>query len=582
MSKINNTLYIAFRITEDDAERDIFPTFPEGGMADDGDFGALIHGALDAHVVADLDTLESGDDIFGGDEGALSVATDPTVKAFTIAAYTDSECVNGLASNMVFFVLPSSVGNRYDGAVCFDGYYYIFQHIGTLNHVVEHSEDDKTALDVERWVNDVREAARCAAYSPFAYFRLLSSEYDRDIYKFGEEPYGSMIKLSLGEDQSAPCIITMPEMASYQVDGEDYLFHAAYIEVGTALTNLLNIDTGFNIELTRLYEMGVVKIRDNLWMEALNDGEAPPEELGDYWWNQPNLVEMQKMLAKPDGFATWVSSIGADNLTYYSYLRHSDGMEVLYTCSLFKGRKRLVSFTLSPFDVNGGARWMGELQDMLRKSVSDDFTVYHAGEKEDNWDLAIPERLECHDLFAFAPRPPLMPAKGYSVGAVIFETDNERKGLSNDAFVTPKPLSSFTDIMSPNQIDVDGVVLPPLKLPMVEVDTQRGKILYIDFAYINDVIQQALEHDVALSDHESLYKWFVLETGLLEEGTACANGSIVILDMQKDEFYNYATSHLSFANQHGVTQDWIAKYNALFPGLNARAPRFAPFLNMEA
>ena len=82
---------------------------------------------------------------------------------------------------------------------------------------------------------------------------------------------------------------------------------------------------------------------------------------------------------------------------------------------------------------------------------------------------------------------------------------------------------------------------------------------------------------MALSDHESLYKWFVLETSLLEEGTACANGSIVILDMQKDDFYNYATSHLSFANQHGVTQDWVAKYNALFPGLNARAPRFAPF-----
>ena len=87
MSKINNTLYIAFRITEDDAERDIFPTFPEGKMDDEGDFGALIHGALDTHVVADLDTLESGDGIFGGDEGALSVATDSTVKAFTIAAY---------------------------------------------------------------------------------------------------------------------------------------------------------------------------------------------------------------------------------------------------------------------------------------------------------------------------------------------------------------------------------------------------------------------------------------------------------------------------------------------------------------
>ena len=122
------------------------------------------------------------------------------------------------------------------------------------------------------------------SHSPFAYFRLLSSEYDRDIYKFGEEPYGSMIKLSLVKIV-CPCIITMPEMASYQFDGEDCLFHAAYIEVGT-VTNLLNIDTGFNIELTRLYEMGVVKIRDNLWMEALNDGEAPLKSWGHWKTNR--------------------------------------------------------------------------------------------------------------------------------------------------------------------------------------------------------------------------------------------------------------------------------------------------------
>ena len=45
-------------------------------MADDGDFGALIHGALDTHVVADLD-IRVRHDIFGGDEGLFRM-TDST------------------------------------------------------------------------------------------------------------------------------------------------------------------------------------------------------------------------------------------------------------------------------------------------------------------------------------------------------------------------------------------------------------------------------------------------------------------------------------------------------------------------
>ena len=52
--------------------------------------------------------------------------------------------------------------------------------------------------------------------------------------------------------------------------------------------------------------------------------------------------------------------------------------------------------------------------------------------------------------------------------------------------------------------------------------------------------------------------------------------------MQKDMFFDYANAYLGFVDRDGTSEEWIAGYNRLFPGLNTKTPFFVPYLNMDA
>ena len=69
---------------------------------------------------------------------------------------------------------------------------------------------------------------------------------------------------------------------------------------------------------------------------------------------------------------------------------------------------------------------------------------------------------------------------------------------------------------------------------------------------------------------------------MLEGSTMCIIGSVVIFDMQKDMFFDYANAYLGFVDRDGTSEEWIAGYNRLFPGLNTKTPFFVPYLNMDA
>lgn len=585
------SLYACYRFLVEDVDSGHYPAPPVKNDVEvlDGSADELLYDAMTNADIVNLDALYHQEEICEeGDRGYLSMTASKPV-SFTLTHYADCEFENTLNANIIFLLLPEKTLDKYNKETFSDdAYNYTLEHLGSITSVnfvddwdCENNDDHKFS-EIERWVDDIRKAARKAAFSPYAYFRILNNDYEGDIATYAEEAGEVKIHLSRKNDDPASYTITMPEMAGHIYNGDEYLFHVAYVNIKESLADMLGLDGTAYVELTHSYEMGVVKVQDNLWIEALNDDTVPAYELGDYWWNQHGMAELKLMMARPGGFAEWMSSIGADNLTYYSYLRHSDGMETLYSFSAFKGRRRLASFTLTPFDLDAGAKWVEGIQDAMRNAGLTGFTVYHAGEKEENWDLNIPARAEAHSVYCFSPAPPVMPAKGYSIGVVALEPDCERNGMLTNAFVTPKSLSQFPGILAPNEVQADGVILPPLKLPLVKKETEKGTILHLDFDFINNVIKQAAEDGVSIDQHDAIYKRFALETGMLEGSTMCIIGSVVIFDMQKDMFFDYANAYLGFVDRDGTSEEWIAGYNRLFPGLNTKTPFFVPYLNMDA
>lgn len=129
----------------------------------------------------------------------------------------------------------------------------------------------------------------------------------------------------------------MFEMVGYIYNGDEYFFYVVYVNIKESFVDMLGLEGIVYVEFIYSYEMGVVKVQDNFWIEVFNDDIVLVYEFGDYWWNQYGMVELKLMMVCFGGFVEWMFFIGVDNLMYYFYFCYSDGMEILYLFFVFKG-----------------------------------------------------------------------------------------------------------------------------------------------------------------------------------------------------------------------------------------------------
>lgn len=530
---------------------------------------AIIKDALSKHRIFNLNLCEMGE--FEEVEPEQKQQSDSAPFSMSIIGYAECNLEVILSPNIKLLFLPESNLGQHENFCFEDDSYMYFTHSSTLIPL----NDDKT-LDSESLISAVKGGIEGFLTAPLGYLRLLNGEYDGDPTKYSEDfCYDPQIKVIKNSDTF---LVKPPSFVRYGHGSDDQYLLEAHASLRERVSDILGVPTEkVDIEVLSDGELEPVMLTKNVWLEALIIPGLKKQSGSPYWWNHKDWPALKEQLSTSEGFAKWLADQGADNISYYSFLRGEDGMEVMYACQVFKGRKSLCSFIVTPFDFDAGADWIDSLNTLMSENNFDDISISHAGEKEFDWDTKMV--LE-EDIISFGcPSSPPMPLSGFSLGFVIVKVNEEEGKPSGVPYLNAQPLSNFPSWLSVKDFVQDnenlhipaanGIVLPPLP---VRVNSD-GQTLNTKSVY--DIITQAFEDSYSIKEPKELHTYIRNELSM--DPSPFVWTSIIISDIKDQEYLDDCLSFMSFVKTHGLSENWIREYKSLFPSMDLEPVFFVPY-----
>lgn len=531
---------------------------------------AIIKDALRKHRIFNLGMCETGEfeDTLGQEE-----QSDTSPFFMSIIGYADCNLEVILSPNVKLFFLPEGNMGLHDNLCFKDDSHMYFIHSSTLIPL----NDDKT-LNCESLIDAVKGKMEEFLTSPLGYLRLLNSEYDGDPTKYNNDySYEPQIQVTKNDDKF---LVKPPSFVRYGYCSDDQDMLEAHASLRERISDMLDAPIEkVDIEMLSEGELEPVMLTQNVWLEALTAPSFKKQSESPYWWNHKNWPALKEQLSTSEGFAKWLADLNADNITYYSFLRSEDGMEVMYACQVFKGRKSLCSFVVTPFDFSAGANWIDSLSTLMSENNFDDISVSHAGEKEFDWDTKM--MLE-GDIISFGcPSFPPMPLNGFSLGFVMVKVNEEEGKPSGVPYLNAQPLSNFPSWLSVKDFigednenlhtpAANGIVLSPLPVRL----NSDGETLNTKSVY--QIITQAFEDSYSIKEPKELHAYIRNELNM--DPNPYVWTSIIISDIKDQEYLDDCLSFISFVNVLGFSESWIREYKSLFPSMALEPVIFVPHI----
>lgn len=402
-----------------------------------------------------------------------------------------------LFSNIALLLLPESEGKDVSGTYYFSEDLLItlskvgqIAAFGTYDEVVtafdDEEQDDTLFTSLELIYSQIREAM----FSKLPTLRLFMLEDEWDtVHHYATECLNSPISFMYENDL---LIATIPSFISYQHAMYDEEFRLAYYDIKTSLSDFFDIEPNrIRIKLNFDYEMLGFQVGTDVWIESLV--EDTPEKVFDknnrFWWCNSDIKALQSQQHTAQSVAQWLINEGATSLAYYSYLEHDAGNEIAYTFSVFKGRKRLMHFLVSVFDIEQGYSWIEQFKAALT------IPMICSDEKEDEWDLIDASQ------FGFPayimPEPPRIVKSAFCVVGLYFVT----KGSINAIPRHMTPLNQVPELLSlggGDPIKITGSLSSPC---FVETDD-----LHAPLCHAIEIINETFEDGASPHDRDFAVK----------------------------------------------------------------------------
>lgn len=413
-----------------------------------------------------------------------TIAFSPMIKDFSDAK---------LVGNIDFLLLPSNekkdISGAYEISEQQTAYILYSGELASVTGLSEHAEmfDDDTDsyMQLMELLDHTVKTLKGAFDKHLKYFRMfmLNSEWEnRQSFDPESLPHSMSFK-----KKNKKLHVTIPGFMSYHMNmyNEDMIL--AYYNTRQNIARWFDLqvcDIFVNVKFD--YELVGFKVAENVWIESVFNPNLVGNDLDEnrYWWDSEDTKMLTSKKHDANTVAQWLKSEGATNVAYFSFLEHHDGNEVAYAVSVFKGRVRIIQFTVSAFDWAAGAQWMHDLKTALG------LPFVCSDVKEDDWDIV---ELDENYPYYVMPQAPLFAKERYSIISLFFMLDDG--GYAPETPPKMHDIKEFPEILSLGlnaPLDFNGYISTPYYAKEEDFDiiTDRSR----------DYIEEMLEDGLTISD----------------------------------------------------------------------------------
>lgn len=471
-------------------------------------------------------------------------------------------------SNVDFLFLPSEFKGDYSGeytlssgAVVYVQKIGLTDGYGTVSEIKSDGKNDLKSENMYKKVEKTLKTIRKSLFSQLDILKvfMLDPEWeDRDSFSTDSLPYA--MTFSMKEGVLHACI---PSFGSYFQAMLEEPMYMAYYKTKDSLSEFFGIKKEkINISLNFLFELHGFKVSDDVWVESLIDDITPIDDLSlnRFWFGSDEMKALEVIEHTVDSVADWLLREGTTCISYFSYLEHDAGAEVAYTISAFKGRQRLLYFTVSAFDSEKGHLWMSA----LKKKLSIPFVC--SDEKEDNWDLITLDEDSWPNYTM--PEAPLFPKECFSVIGLYLVLDG-------DLPVTPPRIISLQEVPELLSLGVNA----PLEFTgsLSSPFYVKTKDFISPLLMSKNIINEALEDGLNISDNQLAEKLtFEFHSRLGDRQDLCIL-SLVVLNTSESHMTDYVFSG-DFPAGEMDSPKLLAKLNQCNPGIRIKKLFMVPFI----
>ena len=514
--------------------------------------------------------IESDEDIMAAAKILFNTKSNRTISP----RVSDYDCVQIFSNVDILQLLsdqfPDDVSGTYIAA---SGCFVLLKKVGCIDGInakaFERVEPQhETQQEVTDAVFDTLKQLQSMLLNNAADLKLFMLSYEhthRDHYH--QESLPEAIDLSFKDNALTA---TVPCFMSYDEDVYEEPFMQAYYKARFFIALWFGIDADqVDIKVAFRRELVGFQVAPNVWIESVVGDKNPDSGPGSvdgnkYWWNSEHIRELQHQEHNAQTVAQWLMSEGATQVCFYSFLEHDAGDEVAYTISVFKGRTRVLYFSVSAFDPQAGRDWIGELEKALP------IPLVHGGEKEDDWELVdlSDEGMWPHYIM---PRAPESMEEIFSLIGIYFNA----QGFPAADLPHMLSLTEFPELLSLGlnaPLPFEGYISSPSLVRTSDVLAP----LYRCY----ETVKHAMEDGISISSASMAerIRFECTQMGAANSGVGVL--SIILLRISDSTLFDY-TSAGDFVTGPINKPSLLEKLNAKFPGMKATEVVMAPLLRMS-